>query len=66
MVFFLPKECQKSRSVLQDESGSLGLFMKGEICIIAKIHLTNLDIWGHSREGKTLSYSQINLVSQKA
>ena len=56
----------KSRSILQDESGSLGLFMKGKICIIAKIQLTDLVFWGHSREGKTLPYSQINLVSQKA
>ena len=58
--FFLPKQSQKSRSILQDGSRSLGfqksrsilqdgsrslgLFRKGKIGIIAKFHRTYLDI----------------------
>ena len=41
--FFLPKHCQKSKS--------LGLFRKGKIRIKAKFHISDLVIWGHSREG---------------
>ena len=37
--FFLPKQSQRSRSVLQDGSRSFGLFRKGKIGIIAKFHL---------------------------
>ena len=33
--FFLPKQSQRSRSILQDGSRSLGLFRKGKIGIIA-------------------------------
>ena len=43
----------------------MGLFRKGETGIIAKFHETDLDIWSHSREGKTPSYSQINTVITK-
>ena len=57
---FLPKQSQKSRSVLQDESRSLRLFGKDKTCIIAKFHRTDLVICYHSRERKSLSYSQIN------
>ena len=32
--FFLPKQSQRSRSILQDGSRSLGLFRKGKIGII--------------------------------
>ena len=42
--FFLPKQSQRSRSVLQDGSRSLGLFRKGKISIIAKFHRTDLVI----------------------
>ena len=42
--FFLPKQSQRSRSVLQDRSRSLGLFRKGKIGIIAKFHRTDLVI----------------------
>ena len=42
--FFLPKQSQRSRSILQDGSRSLGLFRKGKIGIIAKFHRTNLVI----------------------
>ena len=42
--FFLPKQSQRSRSVLQDGSRSLGLFRKGKIGIIAKFHRTDLVI----------------------
>ena len=42
--FFLPKQFQRSRSVLQDGSRSLGLFRKGKIGITAKLHRTNLVI----------------------
>ena len=42
--FFLPKQFQSSRSVLQDGSRSLILFRKGKIGIIAKFHRTNLVI----------------------
>ena len=41
---FLPKQSQRSRSVLEDGSRSLGLFRKGKIGIIAKFHRTNLVI----------------------
>ena len=39
------------------------LFRKGKTCITAKFHRTFLVICTHSREGKTLSYSQINTVN---
>ena len=61
--FFLPKQSQKSRSILQDGSRSLGLFRKGKTRIIAKFLPTDLVICSHSREGKTPSYSQINAVN---
>ena len=37
----------------------MGLFRKGENRIVAKFHRTDLVIYSHSRERKTLSYSQI-------
>ena len=43
-IFFLPKQSQRSRSISQDGSRPLGLFMKGRIGIIAKYHRTNLVI----------------------
>ena len=61
---FLPKQSQKSRSILQDGSRFLGLFRKGKTCIIAKLHWSNFVICSFSRERKTLSYSQINMVAQ--
>ena len=42
--FFLPKQSQRSRSILEDGSRSLGLFRKGKIGIIAKFHWTDLVI----------------------
>ena len=42
--FFLPKQLQRSRSILLDGSISLGLFRKGKIGIIAKFHRTDLVI----------------------
>ena len=42
--FFLPKQTQRSRSVLQDRSRSLGLFRKGKIGIIAKFNRMDLVI----------------------
>ena len=42
--FFLPKQSERSRSILQDGSRSLGLFRKGKIGIIAKFHRTDLVI----------------------
>ena len=60
--FFLPKQSQRSRSVLQDGSRSFGLFRKGKIGIIAKFHRTDLVIWSYSRGTKTPSYSRINTV----
>ena len=36
--------------------------MKGKTGIIAKFHRTDLVICSHSREGRTPSYSQINMV----
>ena len=60
---FIPsKTIQKSRSFLQDGSRSLGLFNKGKTCRIAKFHRTDLVICSQSREGKTQSYSRINMV----
>ena len=41
----------------------MGLFRKGKTKIIAKFYRTDLVIYSHSREGKTLSYSHINTVS---
>ena len=61
--FFLPKQAQRSKSILRDGSRSLGLFRKGKIGIIAKFHRTDLVIWSHSRGTKTLSYSRINTVN---
>ena len=40
----------------------MGLFRKGKTRIIAKFRRTDLVIYSHSREGKTLSYSRINMV----
>ena len=60
--FFIPKLSQKSRSVLKDRSRSLGLFKKAQTCILAKLHRTDLVICSHSREGKTLSYSRMNMA----
>ena len=42
-ISFLPKQSQRSRSVLKDGSRSLGLFRKGKIGI-AKFHRTDLII----------------------
>ena len=55
LLFFLPKQCQKSRSMLEDDSRSLGLFRKGKTHIIAEFHRTVVVICSHSREGKTPS-----------
>ena len=41
----------------------LGLFRKGKTCIIANCRRIDLVICRHCKEGKTLSYSQINTVS---
>ena len=43
-IIFLPKQSQRSRSILKDGSRSLGLFGKGKIGIIAKFHTTVLII----------------------
>ena len=43
-IIFLPKQSQRSRSVLKDGSRSLALFRKGKIGIIAKFHRTDLVI----------------------
>ena len=43
-IIFLPKQFQRSRSVLKDGSRSLGLFGKGKIGTIAKFHRTDLII----------------------
>ena len=40
----------------------MGLFRKGKTCNIAKFHRTDLVICSQSREGKTLSYSQISMI----
>ena len=42
--FFLPKQSQRSRSILKDGSRSIGLFRKGKIGIIAKFHRADLVI----------------------
>ena len=59
--FSLPKQSQKSRSILQDRSRSLGLFRKGKTGIIAKFLRADLVICSHSR-GETPSYNRINTV----
>ena len=43
-ISFLPKQSQRSRSVLKDGSRSLALFRNGKIGIIAKFHRTGLVI----------------------
>ena len=43
-IIFLPKQSQRSRSVLKDGSRSLGLFRKGKIGITTKFHRTDLVI----------------------
>ena len=45
-----------------DGSRFLGYFWKGRTLIIAKFHRTDLLICSHSGEGKTLSYSRINMA----
>ena len=62
MEFFLPIQSQNSRSILKDRSRSLELFTKGDTCIKAKFHRTDLVVCSHFREGRTLSYSQINTI----
>ena len=64
--FLLPKQSQRSRSVLLDGSRSLGLFRKDKIGIMAKFHRTDLVIWSHSTGTKTPSYSRINTVCTKS
>ena len=61
---FLPKQSQKSRSILEDGSRSVGLFKKGKTYIKAKFQRTDLFICtcSDSREGKTPFYSRINTV----
>ena len=41
---------------------TMDLDCKGKTHTTAKFHRTNLVICSHSKEGKTLSYSQINMV----
>ena len=60
--FFLSKQPQKSRAILQDGSRSLGLFRKGKTRIIAKCLGVDLVICSHSIEGETPSYNRINTV----
>ena len=48
---------------LWDCLGRVDCLEKGKIGIIAKFHRTDLVICSDSREGKTLSYSQIDRVS---
>ena len=43
-IIYLPKQSQRSRSILKDGSRSLGLFTKGKIGIIPKFHKTDLVI----------------------
>ena len=43
-MIFLPKQSQRSRSILKDGSRSLGLFRMGKIGIIANFHRTDLVI----------------------
>ena len=51
--FFLPKHCKKSRFILKDRPRSLELFRKGETCIMAKLHRTDLVICSHSSQMNT-------------
>ena len=46
------------------DSGSslLGLSRKGKTCILAKLRTTDIVIRSHPREGKTLSFGQINTI----
>ena len=60
--FFLPKQSQEARSILEVGPRSLGLFRKGQTCIIAKFPRTDLVICSRCGEGETLSYGDINTV----
>ena len=64
-LFFHPKQCQKSSTILQDGFRFLGLFRKGRTCIIAKLHRTNIVIRSHSREGKSPSYKSCKYTGFK-
>ena len=44
----------------------MGLFRKGKTCVTAKFQRTDIIICSHSREGKTLSYSRINMDDKDA
>ena len=62
LSLFIPKQSQKSRSILYDRVRSLELFRKGKTCKIAKFHRTDSVICC-----KTLSYvySRINTVYEQ-
>ena len=64
IVFPLPKQSQKSRSVLKDRSRSLGLIRKAKTRIVAELQRCELVVCSYSRERKTLSYSRINSVER--
>ena len=59
--FSLPKQSQCSRSIL-DGSRPLGLFWKSKTCNVAIFHRIDLVLCSHSRERKTPTYSQRNMV----
>ena len=59
--FFFPRN-PKILHMLLEGFRSLGLFREGKTHIIATFRRTHLVICSHSREGKTLSYIQINMV----
>ena len=62
LFFSFPNNSQKSRFILSDGSRFLGLFRKSKIHIVAESHRSDLVIYSHCRDGKTLSYSRINMV----
>ena len=51
----LPKQSQKSRSILKDGSRFLELFLEDKTDIIAEFHKTDVDVLDHSGELKTWS-----------
>ena len=40
-------------------------FGKGKTDHKAELHKINLDVWGHSRNGKAMSYKQRNMVGEE-
>ena len=69
ITYLISLVIRQSLISFQNNSKNLELSYKTDLglwdclCIISKFHRTDLDICSHSKEQKTPSYSQINMVS---